>query len=142
MHMRRGPMWSAPPNRFLGHPQQLPTGLEMASQSAQMSPSGPLRDSTSTHVLFYKHLTFQIQSLKICLKMWISDSQVLKFDKFWVLSLKIQSLKRCLMGQTRYEMDYKSNNLLRWMRENKCERQSYKCIHESRVGMPLEILNT
>ena len=39
-------MWSAPPNRFLGHPQQLPTGLEMASQSAQMSPSGPLRDST------------------------------------------------------------------------------------------------
>ena len=95
-----------------------------------------------THVLFYKHLTFQIQSLKICLKMWISDSQVLKFDKFWVLSLKIQSLKRCLMGQTRYEMDYKSNNLLRWMRKNKCERQSYKCIHESRVGMPLEILNT
>ena len=67
---------------------------------------------------------------------------MLKFDKFWVLSLKIQSLKRCLMGQTRYEMDYKSNNLLRWMRENKCERQSYICIHESRVGMPLEILNT
>ena len=46
------------------------------------------------------------------------------------------------MGQTRYEMDYKSNNLLRWMWENKCERQSYKCIHESRVGMPLEVLNT
>ena len=45
--MRRGPMWSAP--RFLGHPQQLQTGLEMASQSAQMSPSGPLRDSTTMH---------------------------------------------------------------------------------------------
>ena len=95
-----------------------------------------------THVLFYKHLTFQIQSLKICLKMWISDSKVLNFGKFWVLSLKIQSLKRCLKGQTRYEMAYKSNRLLRWLRENKCERQSYKCIHESRVGMPLEILNT
>ena len=50
--MRRGPMWSALPNRFLGHPQQLPTGLEMASQSAQISPSGPLTDSTNLRPSF------------------------------------------------------------------------------------------
>ena len=31
-------MWSAPPNRILGHPQQLPIGLEMASQSAGLVP--------------------------------------------------------------------------------------------------------
>ena len=27
----------------------------------------------NTHILFYKHLTFQIQSLKICLEKRISD---------------------------------------------------------------------
>ena len=43
----RGPMWSAPQNRILGHPQQLPIGLEMASQSAGLSPPGPLTDSTN-----------------------------------------------------------------------------------------------
>ena len=40
------------------------------------------------------------------------------------------------MGQTRYEMGYWSNHLLRWLKKNKCERQSYKCIHDSRVVMP------